>query len=192
MAQPAWDVALLFPLQGHWTEADYLALETNRLVELSGGVLEVPEMPTHRHQMIVAFLYRSLHEFVTARDLGIVAFAPLPVRLAPGLLREPDVLFMAREHRDRIREQFWEGADLVMEVVSPGRRRTDKLHKVRDYARAGIAEYWLVDPEAQVILVHVLKGELYEVRQSAAPGEAARSAALAGFEIAVDAAFAAA
>src|SRR5207237_10469473 len=55
--EPTWEVARFYPLQGEWTEADYLALPTNQLVELSDGRLEFLPMPKHFHQMIVAFLY---------------------------------------------------------------------------------------------------------------------------------------
>ena len=43
--EPPWDVALLYPLQGSWTEDDYLELGTNRLVEFSDGGIEVLPMP---------------------------------------------------------------------------------------------------------------------------------------------------
>ena len=75
---------MLFPPQGPWTEADYLGLSTNHLVEFSAGVVDVPEMPTDRHQAIVAFLFTRLLAFVSAEGLGTVRFAPLPVRLWPG------------------------------------------------------------------------------------------------------------
>src|SRR5436190_23045557 len=66
-AEPTWDVAQLFPRQGMWTEGDYFAINTNHLVELSAGMLEVPEMPTDRHQAIVAWLFSRLLEFVSSR-----------------------------------------------------------------------------------------------------------------------------
>ena len=55
-AEPAWDVALLFPAQGAWSVDDYLALDTNRLVEFSHGRIEVLPMPSDKHQTIVLFL----------------------------------------------------------------------------------------------------------------------------------------
>src|SRR4051812_41893077 len=116
-AEPTWDVAYLFPPQGQWTEDEYFALETNHLVELSNGRLDVLIMPTTWHQLLILFLYKRLDTFVVARDLGTVAVAALPVRLWTGKIREPDVLFMHKKHERRIKEQFWEGADLVMEVV---------------------------------------------------------------------------
>jgi Uma2 family endonuclease len=184
--EPAWSVALLFPNQGHWTEADYLGLSTNHLVEFSSGVLEVPEMPSDRHQAIVAFLFSRLMAFVAAGRLGTVRFAPLPVRLWPGKFREPDVLFMRAEHTDRITEAYWGVPDLVMEVVSPGTRQVDSVIKLREYAEAGIPEYWLVDPEAETISLYVLAASTYERKSEARPRDTVRSVAVAGFEITVD------
>ena len=54
--EPTWEVTEFFPRQGEWTEAEYLAFESNRLVELADGHLEVLPMPTLTHQLIVKFL----------------------------------------------------------------------------------------------------------------------------------------
>src|ERR1700736_2266639 len=113
-----WEVAQFYPPQGEWTEDDYLGLQTNHLVELSDGCLEVLPMPTHQHQMIVAFLYGMLKSFVDVCAPGTVLFAPLRMRLWKGRFREPDLLYMRQENQHRIHD-FWDGADLVMEVVSP-------------------------------------------------------------------------
>src|SRR5271155_499196 len=95
---PTWEIAHLFPEQGQWSEEEYLGLDTNRLVEFSKGVLEFPPMPTTSHQLIVAYLYGLLASFVKAHDLGMALLAALPVKLWRGKFREPDVVFMAREH----------------------------------------------------------------------------------------------
>src|SRR6266702_484554 len=68
--EPAWEVAYLFPSQGDWTEEEYLALDTNRLVELSDGCLEVLAMPTIFHQLIVAHLHDLLHRFIAGHGIG--------------------------------------------------------------------------------------------------------------------------
>src|SRR5438552_12224453 len=113
---PAWEIAHLFPAQGEWSEEEYLALDTNRLVELSNGSIEVLPMPTTSHQRLLLHLYGLLFTFTSACDLGTVLTAALPVRLWRKKIREPDVVFMRKEHADRIGEKFWKGADLVMEV----------------------------------------------------------------------------
>src|SRR6516162_46570 len=146
--EPAWEIALLYPPQGNWSEAEYLALGTNRLVELSDGCLEVLPMPTFLHQFIALYLFGLLNSFVKTSARGAVLLAPLPVRLRPGTYREPDIMYFRPERIVDVRKQP-EGADLVMEVVSEGpeNRKRDLETKRNDYAAAGIPEYWIIDPE---------------------------------------------
>jgi Uma2 family endonuclease len=185
-AAVTWEVAFLYPAPGQWTEGDYLALSTNRHVELSAGVLEVPEMPTRRHQAIVFLLCWRLRTFVVARNLGKTFLAPLPVRLWEGKMREPDVFFVERRHQDRVGERFCGVPDLVMEVISPGTRRLDEVTKAREYARAGVSEYWIVDPERETITVLTRTGSGWRRRRPASRGATARSVLLRGFALPVD------
>ena len=192
--EPTWAIAHLFPAQGTWSEEEYLDLHTNRLVEFSDGYLDVLPMPTTSHQQIVAYLYGLLLAFVTTKDLGTVLFAPLRVRLWRGKFREPDLVFMAKEHVSRIHEQFWHGADLAMEVVSgegeDEDRRRDLVVKRREYARAKIGEYWIIDPRQQRITVLRLAGKTYAVHGEFATQTLATSALLSGFSVDVTAALA--
>ena len=64
---------------------------------------------------------------------------------------------MKSEHAARISNKYWKCPDLVIEVVSPKNRRHDLETKRDEYARAGIPEYWIVDPEEETITVFVLK-----------------------------------
>ncbi len=191
--EPAWEVAFLFPPQGSWSEAEYLALDTNKLVELCEGCVEVLPMPTILHQMIVDFLHTLLKAFVAAHAPGMVLTAPLPVHLWPGQYREPDILYLRPERVRTLRGQP-EGADLVMEVVSEGseNRERDYETKRQEYARAGISEYWIVDPEEQRITVLTLDGTTYREHGVFGRGTQAGSVLLPGFTVAVDAVFAAA
>jgi len=183
----AVEVAQLWPPRGQWTEADYFALpDTNRFVELSEGELIMPPHPTHTHQQTVGGLYRAMYDFVAEHDLGTVQFGPLPVRLWPGKIREPDILFVAKEHSDRIGEHVYGPPDLVVEVLSPSTRRTDRLEKTVEYARAGVREYWIVDPYGQAVEVFILREGAYELLGKWGKGEEARSEILAGFKVAVD------
>jgi len=189
-------VALLYPCQGEWTEADYLALpETNRIVELSEGKLVVPEMPTDPHQFAVGELFAALRAFVRDHALGHVRVAPLPVRLWPGKFREPDIVFLSREHGDRRGEQLWGVPDLVVEVISPRTEHSSGTEragyplggreKFEEYARAGILEYWLVDPRGCTIEVYVLREEVYHLLGKWGLGEVAHSEVLTGFDVPV-------
>jgi Uma2 family endonuclease len=191
--QPAWDIARLYPDQGYWDESDYLALDTNHLVEFSDGYVEVLPMPTQSHQLIVQFLSNALFAFVSAAGLGRVLFAPLRVRLQKRRYREPDVVFMLAAHADRMGEKFWTGADLVMEVVSddPDSRQRDLVKKRAQYAAAAIPEYWIIDPSERRVTVLKLKGKQYAVHGEFQPGQRATSALLNGFALEVDRVFAA-
>ena len=191
--QPRWatEIVQLWPPQQEWTDADYFALpDTNRFVELSEGELIMPPHPTNTHQRVVLRLVLVFQSFVEARDVGTIRFAPLPVRLWPGKIREPDILFVSHEHADRIGEQFYGPPDLVVEAISPGTRRVDRGEKFLEYARAGISEYWLVDPEARSIEVFVLQDGVYTLLVKAGPGEKARSQLLDGLQVGADKVFA--
>jgi Uma2 family endonuclease len=181
--EPTWEVVNLFPAQGDWNEEDYLALNGNQLVEFSHGILEVLPMPTTSHQLLVVYLYGLVLTFTASRELGTVLVAPLRVRLWPGKFREPDIVFVLREHASRIGEEFWTGADLVMEVVSGvgADRRRDLITKRREYARAGIHEYWIVDPDEERITVLRQSGERHVVDGEFAKGTVASSRLLPGF-----------
>jgi Uma2 family endonuclease len=186
--EPSWEVVKLFPSQGNWSENEYLGLaDTNRLVELSEGNIKVLDMATTDHQDIVGFLYRRLFQFVETHRLGRVNFAPLPVWLWEGTLREPDVLFMAEANRARVHKQFWNGADLVMEVVTSDRKH-DLETKRSEYARGRVPEYWIADPESKELTVLRLVGDGYEVAGIYHPGDQAESVVLAGFKVEVAAA----
>jgi len=187
--EPTWEIARLFPTQGTWSEAEYVALDTNQLVEFSDGFVEFLPMPRLTHQLIAHILHRLLAAFVEANGLGTVVGAPYKVRLWEDKYREPDVLFMRVQHASRLSEQFSEGADLVMEVVSDGdeNRLRDLVTKRDEYARAGIPEYWIVDPELGQISVLTLDGTAYAVHGEFSRGQQATSKLLPGFAVDVSA-----
>lgn len=188
--EPAWEVARLFPWQGQWRESDYLDLteRTRFLVELSDGHVEVLCMPKTSHLRIVAFLYRALLSHIEPGKLGLVLFAPLRLRLWEGKFREPDLVFALREHREWIGEDYWTGADLVVEVVSEDDPDRDLVTKREEYARAAIGEYWIVDPRLGKVTVLTLGGDDYQVHADARAG-AVSSRILGGFEVDVQAIF---
>jgi Uma2 family endonuclease len=190
--QPAWELAYLFPMQGQWTEEEYLALPIRREFEFVNGRLEALPMPTTSHELIVTFLYKTLDAFVTAASLGLVLLSVTKVRTLKDKIRIPDIIFVSTEHYDLVAEDVWAGADLVMEVVSGSQKDRDRdlRTKRREYALAGISEYWIVDPQKQRVTVLKLKGRSYVQHGRFGSGQRARSALLEGFEVDVDAVFA--
>jgi Uma2 family endonuclease len=156
------------------------------MIELSNGCLEVLPMPDLYHQRIVKMLLFRLDDFVRPLRQGRVVQAPLPVRFGRGKFREPDIGYFEK-HRIKDARTPPEGADLVMEVVSPGNesRERDLVVKRREYAKAGVREYWIVDPEEKTITVLTLAGRSYKVHGVFKPGEDAASKLLKGFKVSV-------
>ena len=177
-------IAELLPEQGCWDEEAYLGLTdgTNRLVELVDGRLEMLPPPTERHQLVLGSL---LDRFRAAAPGGIVLFAPFRIRIAPGHIREPDLVVLFDRDDPRREDRHWHGADVVVEVVSPSNRKHDVVTKHREYARAGIAEYWIVDPEREEIVVLYLESGAgrYDEHGRFGPGDAATSHLIPGLRI---------
>ena len=115
---PVWQLAELYPDQGDWSEADYLSLDAGRLIELRDGMLEFPPMPTEMHQLLALFLYRRLADHAERTGSGLAMAAPFRVRVRPQRFREPDVMLLQKSNDPRRRKTHWDGADLVIEVVS--------------------------------------------------------------------------
>ncbi len=119
----------------------------NGIVEWVDGEAIVHMPPRVSHQSIVGLLYQLLSMFVALFDLGVVHVAPFEVKLWPnGPSREPDIFFVNKDHLDRLTEERLNGPpDLVVEVVSPESVLRDRDEKFREYEKAGVREYWIVD-----------------------------------------------
>lgn len=195
--EPTWEITTLFPRQGDWSESAYLALGTNHFVELCDGCLDFLPLPDVLHQTVVREMYRPLSRFVEHHKLGQVFFGSLPIRLGIGHFRTPDILYLQSHRVQKLREIGFDGqpdgADLVVEVVSPGEpnRHRDLVDKREIYARAVIPEYWIVDVEKSLITVLALDGDAYCVHGEFSGMATATSALLDGFAIAVSDIFAA-
>lgn len=189
--EPAWDIAKVFPDQGYWDEEDYLHLPYRRIIEFVDGNIEVLEMPSERHQRIISFLFSLLLIYVQSKSLGLVLVAPFKIKLRPGKFREPDLMFLLTENNHKRHEQFWDGADLVIEVVSPDDPNRDIVMKREEYARAGIREYWLVNPLSETITVFTLpEGESEYLEHGIfGKGQQASSLLLETFSVDVTATF---
>jgi Uma2 family endonuclease len=103
--------------------------------------------PGIRHQDMSWFLATLLGMFVRRFRLGRVLTAPVEMRLeAQQSAREPDILYIAREHFDRVSANRLHGpADLVVELISPESVTRDRAEKFDEYQNAGVREYWVVD-----------------------------------------------
>ena len=166
-------------------------LSGNRLVELVDGRVEVLPTPTDFHQAVVAFIYEMMAAFIRSRNLGTIRFAPLRVRMADGHFRMPDVQFISTAKDASRHDEYWDTADLVVEVVSEDDRSRDLETKRFEYAEAGLPEYWIVDPIKLEVIVLKLVGNRYEEHGVFTAGQRATSVVLGGFVVEVDQVFSA-
>ncbi len=112
--------------------------------------------PRTFHQVIAGRIYSLILRFLEKHPLGEVFIAPLDVFLNDVNIYQPDVIFVSSRRKAIITEQGIEGApDLVVEILSPGTARFDKGSKRKVYARTGVKELWMVDPEARTIQVYL-------------------------------------
>ena len=167
------------------TYEEFLAwADEDTLAEWVDGEVVMTTPASDRHQDLVGFLESLLRLYVEEHELGVVRIAPFQVKLEQG--REPDLIFIAREHLARLQENRVEGPpDLVVEIVSPKSVARDRGEKFYEYAQGGVPEYWLIDPQARWAEFYRLKEGYY---RPAFSGEAGiyRSEAVAGFWLRVE------
>lgn len=151
------------PLQGSWTYDDYVALpDDGNRYEIVNGVLVMAPAPSPLHQDIVLEIVSYLRIHVKLAGLGRVFPSPIDVELGPKDVFQPDIVVVLNEHLERVQEKKIVGApDLVVEVASQSTAAYDRLTKYEVYARAGIAEYWIVKPASRAVEVLVLEDGEY-------------------------------
>jgi Uma2 family endonuclease len=145
-------------------------------------------MPTKKHQILLKFLFGAWNAFLDPRG-GMVLFAALRLRLRSGRFREPDLLAVLDAQDPRCQDRFWTGADLLAEIVSPDDPKRDLILKKREYALAGIPEYWIVNPQNENVIVYRLHNKRYVRHGLFRRGQNATSALLTGFTLDVSALF---
>ena len=104
---------------------------------------------TDWHADVAGLLYTLIRLYIEHRRLGRVFCEPFQMKTGADLPgRAPDILFVANKNLGRLKRLYLDGpGDLVVEVISPGSRVTDRGEKFYEYERGGVPEYWLIDPE---------------------------------------------
>ena len=169
---------------GPYREADYLQLPDRPRCELLYGRLPVTPAPTFRHQLVVTAIGRFLYDFALPRGEHAVV-SPIDVVLADHSIVQPDVIYVSKERGGIVRQRVEGAPDLVVEILSPATARRDLGEKLRLYAEAGVAEYWIVDPGHETF--EFLENTPAGVRVRLPEGAAYRSAAIPGLELDLEA-----
>ena len=155
--------------------------------EWEEGEVIVLTPASKRHQQLADFLTKVLGTFVEAQGLGLLISAPFLMKTGPELPgREPDLLFIAQEHLERLKDAYLDGpADLVVEITSPESGERDRGKKFYEYEAGGVREYWLLDPDREQAEFYRLEKGRYRLLYPSAEG-IYRSEVLPGLRLKVD------
>ena len=173
-----------------FTYTDYLLLPEGDRRELIEGDFYMVPSPSFRHQSISRDISTPLWDYVRTNGLGVVVWAPMDVGLTQESVVQPDILFISNERREIITDNNISGApDLVVEILSPSTADRDRELKLRLYARHGVREYWIVDPDERTVQVMSLGTGGYDAARTYMSGQLS-SSLLPGLNITVGEIFA--
>ena len=182
------------PVNVVWPRVSYPDLERapedGRRYELYDGEVFVVPAPLPLHQLVVDRFADALKAYRQEHG-GLVFFSPLDIVFSEFDVAQPDVVFFerGRERLIDLRKPIRVSPDLAVEVLSPSTAATDRGKKMQLFARYGVREYWLVDPDARTLEVYWLAGDAYLLVQSASDSGAALSTILPGFSVSASALF---
>ena len=162
----------------HHTFADCLTWGENERIEIINGEAVMMAPPSRTHQEISGALFAQLYTFLEGKKCRVYS-APFAVRLFEkegdtpedvDTTVEPDLSVVC--DASKLDDAGCKGApDLVMEILSPSTMRHDRFTKFNLYQRAGIREYWIVDPSSKSIQVFVLEDGNYKAQDFGTVGD---------------------
>jgi Uma2 family endonuclease len=151
------------PRTRRWTYADYCRIPPDRLRhEILDGRHFVTPAPSTNHQAASLRLGARLLLLIEEAGLGRVFAAPFDVHLGRGTVVQPDLVVVVHRNNAIIGDKKVSGVpDLLVEILSPSTKGRDRTKKFARYERAGVREYWIVDPDARVVEQYVLRAGRY-------------------------------
>lgn len=174
-----------------YTYSDYLLWQFSERVELiKGYILKMSPAPSSNHQRISQNINGYFYTFFKKKSCSVFV-APFDVRLPIKSAKrdttvvQPDLCIICDE--DKIDEKGCNGApDLIVEILSPKNSKHDVDTKFNLYQESGVKEYWIVEPEAQIVLVYSLINEEYIGSKPFSEGEIIKSPLFSEMNITVE------
>jgi Uma2 family endonuclease len=157
--------------------------DDGQIYELLDGEIIVSAAPTWKHQIVSQMLNRLIDGWVVQNETGIALTAPVDIVLNEADALQPDLIYVGPDNSGQVLNGRFHGApDLAVEIISPTSRSRDATVKSMRYAKAGIREFWLADPDLRTITVFVPRGDLY-LEQAPEPDGTIVSTVLAGLRV---------
>ncbi|MFP3155268.1 Uma2 family endonuclease [Lachnospiraceae bacterium ZAX-1] len=139
-----------------YTIKDYESFPEDVRVELIDGQIFYQAAPVQIHQELLGYLYAAIFNYIRSNKGPCKVFpAPFAVRLNKDdkTTVEPDIIVVC--DKDKLDGKRCNGApDWIIEIISPSTSRHDYIRKLALYESAGVREYWIVDPENQMVTVY--------------------------------------
>jgi len=158
-----------------YTYTDYLEWEGPERYELFNGEAYMMASPSVAHQALQTGLISNFDNWLQGKPCRVFG-SPLDVRLFPkkdksdNTVVQPDLLVVCDQ--SKLGKGSVDGPpDLVIEIMSPSNTHSELFRKFHYYLKAGVREYWIIDPELKKVTVHV-----YEAAVESHSGEGPRSA----------------
>lgn len=166
------------------TYADYMKLPDYPRMELLAGEFVMSPSPNTEHQKVSRRILLLLGSWAEEHNLGEVFYSPYDVYLSDHDLFQPDLLFISKNRLNIIHEKNVQGApDFVLEIISPGSEKRDRIEKKSRYEIFGAQEYWIVDPKHETITVMLLSGKQYQIQGIFKKEDTVKSSAIHGFKL---------
>jgi Uma2 family endonuclease len=152
--------------------------------EIIEGELFMSPAPAIKHQLILKRLSQLLDQFVQRKGLGEVLIAPCDVIFSNINILQPDILYISNKNFQILTELNIKGApDLIIEILSPSTIENDRIYKKLVYEKFGVKEYWIVDPQEEMIEVWTLKDARFQLFQKVKKDQQFKSKLLENFEL---------
>lgn len=176
-----------------FTVEDYDLLPEGSRYQLIDGELLMSPSPSALHQRILGALFFALQQYLHSHPNGLVLLSPFDVQLSNLDVFQPDLCWFSSGRRSRVTPQRALGApDLVVEILSPRTAHYDLQLKRPLYARDGVRELWLIDPDQHSLALYCLADDPGQPAAILLPPAVLTTALLPGFSLPLAQLFAAA
>jgi Uma2 family endonuclease len=167
----------------------YEIIEEHKKMEFINGEIYFQSPTKLRHLRSVRLLSSLMSGYVIKHDLGFIGSDKMLISLTRNDY-EPDICYFTKAKSDDFTpaQMQFPPPDFVVEVLSPSTEEHDRKTKFQDYAAHGIGEYWIIDPESEIVEQYLLKDDVYSLYLKAKDGTI-ESVVVSGFTIQIRAVF---
>lgn len=138
------------------------SLPEGTLCQVINNQLIMSPAPTSQHQRVLKKIFLQLNQFAEAHHLGEVFFAPVDVYLNEINIYQPDIVFVSNKNSHIVKNKIQGVPDLIIEILSKGSEKLDKVEKKLVYENCGVNEYWIVEPESKKVWGYQLEENQYK------------------------------